>query len=122
MVTYTGIIDAFGKARRYEEMERVWANMKAQGVKPDLSAFIAIIGAYGRGGLYKRMEARFHDLQEAAKEMRLAVPKAGTAAYNVIIDAYGKAKLIDRMESAFEAMQETGHQPDVITYWCKFLP
>ncbi len=54
--------------------------------------------------------------------MRLAVPKAGTAAYNVIIDAYGKGKLIDRMESAFEAMQETGHQPDVITYWCKFLP
>jgi pentatricopeptide repeat protein len=61
-------------------------------------------------------------LKEAAKEMRLAVPKAGTAAYNVIIDAYGKGKLIDRMESAFEAMQETGHQPDVITYWCKFLP
>jgi pentatricopeptide repeat protein len=63
VVTYTGIIDAFGKARRYEEMERVWTDMKAQGVKPDLSAFIAIIGAYGRGGLYKRMEARFHDLQ-----------------------------------------------------------
>ncbi len=54
--------------------------------------------------------------------MRSAVPKPGTAAYNVIIDAYGKGKLIDRMESAFDAMQEAGHRPDVITYWCKFLP
>lgn len=28
IVTYTGIMDAYGKARKYEEMERVWKTMK----------------------------------------------------------------------------------------------
>lgn len=83
IVTYTGIIDAYGKAGRYEEMERVWERMKEQRLQPDYSAFVATISAYGRRGLYDKMEARFQELQvcDCRKPMQKFSDSCGPRSY-----------------------------------------
>lgn len=63
IVTYTGIMDAYGKAGKYEEMERVWKTLKNLSLQPDYSAYVATISAYGRCGMYDKMETRFQELE-----------------------------------------------------------
>jgi pentatricopeptide repeat protein len=63
VVTYTGIMDAYGKAGKYEEMEKVWKTMKDMHLLPDYSAYVATISAYGRCGMYDKMETRFQELE-----------------------------------------------------------
>lgn len=44
-------------------MERVWKIMKNLRLQPDYSAYVATISAYGRCGMYDKMETRFQELE-----------------------------------------------------------
>ncbi|KAE8666959.1 Tetratricopeptide repeat-like superfamily protein isoform 2 [Hibiscus syriacus] len=96
-VTYNTIIDGYGKAELFEDMENVLTDMIESGDSlPDIFTFNSIIGAYGRGGQIEKMES--------------------TSLLNLTGKPARKAGKIEKMEKYFKEMKQKGMKPNAITY------
>ncbi|CAN6897611.1 unnamed protein product [Brassica oleracea] len=144
-VTYNTILDGYGKAGMFEEMENVLADMIEDGDSlPDVFTLNSIIGSYGNGGNIKKMESWYNRFQLMGVEpdittfnvLILSFGKAGmykkmssvmdymekrffsptVVTYNIVIETFGKAGRIEKMEDVFRKMKYRGVKPNSITY------
>uniref|UniRef100_A0A1J3IS95 Pentatricopeptide repeat-containing protein n=1 Tax=Noccaea caerulescens TaxID=107243 RepID=A0A1J3IS95_NOCCA len=144
-VTYNTIIDGYGKAGMFEEMENVLADMIEDGDSlPDVFTFNSIVGSYGKGGNTRKMESWYNRFQLMGVQpdvttfniLILSFGKAGmfkkmssvmdfmekrffsltTVTYNIVIETFGKAGRIEKMDDVFRKMKYQGVKPNTITY------
>lgn len=109
-VTYNTIIDGYGKAKMFEEMERSLADMITNGDSlPDVVTFNSVIGAYGNSGHIKEMEMWYDEFQLMELE-----PDDKT--FNILIRSYGKAGMYEKMRSVMEFMEKRFFSPTIVTY------
>ncbi|KAF9675565.1 hypothetical protein SADUNF_Sadunf09G0045400 [Salix dunnii] len=109
-VTYNTIIDGYGKAKMFEEMENTLTDMIESGSSaPDLFTFNSIIGAYGRSGLIDKMEKWYTEFQ-------LMGLRQDIKTFNILIKSYGKAGMYGKMRSVLEFMEKRFFAPSIVTH------
>lgn len=145
IVTKNILIDGYGKAGMFQEMEDVLSQMLISEVcKPDEWTMNAIIRVFGNIGEIEIMEKWYQRFQNIgiqpdirtfeilissyAKEnlydkmaavmenMQKFSLSWTTATYNVVIDAFGRTGEIGHMEFAFNQMRLEGAKPDSVTF------
>ncbi|KAK4804384.1 hypothetical protein SAY86_004201 [Trapa natans] len=144
-VTYNTLIDGYGKAKMFEQMESSLMDMILSGsCLPDIFTFNSVISAYGQCGHVDDMERWYEEFQfmEISPDMitfnilirsygRLGMYEKMTSVlnymekrffmptvvtYNILIDAYGKAGDLRKMDEYFKKMKHQGMKPTSITY------
>ncbi|KAK8491431.1 hypothetical protein V6N13_046028 [Hibiscus sabdariffa] len=144
-VTYNTIIDGYGKAELFEDMENVLTDMIERGDSlPDIFTFNSILGAYGNGGQIEKMEKWYEEFQLMGirpdiNTFNILIKSFGKAGmyekmgsvmkfmvkrffsptivtYNIVIEVLGKAGKIEKMEEYFKEMKHKGMKPNAITY------
>ncbi|KAL2649685.1 hypothetical protein R1flu_017813 [Riccia fluitans] len=108
-VTYSTLIDAYGKCRDFPNMERTLWDMQRNGFACTLEAYNAMIDAYGKAGMINKME-------DVLERMRRAGCRADLSTYNILINILGKRGLWQDVQNVLMEMKEQGWKPDVWTY------
>ncbi|KAK7841835.1 pentatricopeptide repeat-containing protein [Quercus suber] len=128
-VTYNTLIDAYGKARKFSEMEStlvemlhekncepdVWTKNStlrafgpSAGVQPNIRTFNILLDSYGKAGEYEKMSAVMEYMQKYQYSWTIVT-------YNVVIDAFGKAGDLKQMEYLFRLMRSERIKPSCVT-------
>ncbi|KAG7025638.1 Pentatricopeptide repeat-containing protein, partial [Cucurbita argyrosperma subsp. argyrosperma] len=108
-VTYNTIINGFGKAKMFEQMESLLLEMIESGsCLPDLITFNSFIRAYGNSEQIEKMEKWYNEFQLMGIE-----PDDWT--YNTMISSYGKARMYDKMVSVLNFMEKRFFSPTIVT-------
>lgn len=144
-VTYNSIIDGYGKAGMFEQMENSLIDMIENGnCSPDVFTLNSFIGSYGNGGQIDKMKKWYDEFQlmgikpdiKTFNMMIKSFGKAGmyekmesvidfmksrfftptTVTYNTVIEVYGKAGEIEKMNNYFKKMKHIGMKPNSVTY------
>lgn len=109
-VIYNTIIDGYGKAGMFEQMECALTNMIEIGnCQPDVFTLNSLIGAYGNRGQIEKMEKWYEEFQ-------LMGTKPDIKTFNIMIKSYGKAGLYDKMKSVMDFMEKRFFSPTIVTY------
>lgn len=109
-VTYNIIIDGYGKAKMFEEMENTLTDMIESGSSvPDLFTFNSIIGAYGSSGRIDKMEKWYTEFQ-------LMGLRQDIKTFNILIRSYGKAGMYGKMRSVLEFMEKRFFSASIVTH------
>ncbi|EFH54164.1 pentatricopeptide repeat-containing protein [Arabidopsis lyrata subsp. lyrata] len=133
-VTYNTIIDGYGKAGMFEEMENVLADMiedgdslpdvftlnsiigssemvahEEDGELPDITTFNILILSFGKAGMYKKMSSVMDFMEKRFFSLT-------TVTYNIVIETFGKAGKIEKMDDVFRKMKYQGVKPNSISY------
>ncbi|KAB1199476.1 hypothetical protein CJ030_MR0G022769 [Morella rubra] len=109
-VTYNTLIDAYGKARRFAEMESILMEMlHERGAEPDVWTMNSTLRAFGSSGQIEIMEKCYEKFQTAGLQ-----PDIRT--FNILLDSYGKAGDYDKMSSVMEYMQKYHYSWTIVTY------
>ncbi|KAF3493259.1 hypothetical protein DY000_02056055 [Brassica cretica] len=117
-VTYNTILDGYGKAGLFEEMENVLADMIEDGDSlPDVFTLNSIIGSYGNGGNIRKMESWYNRFQLMGVEPDITTFNVLILSFGkAVIETFGKAGRIEKMEDVFRKMKYRGVKPNSITY------
>ncbi|XP_038898944.1 pentatricopeptide repeat-containing protein At3g53170 isoform X2 [Benincasa hispida] len=108
-VTYNTIINGFGKAKMFEQMESLLLEMiESDSCPPDLITFNTFIRAYGNSEQIEKMEKWYNEFQLMGIE-----PDIWT--YNTMITSYGKAGMYDKMVSVLNFMEKRFFSPTIVT-------
>ncbi|KAL5760432.1 hypothetical protein ACOSP7_018943 [Xanthoceras sorbifolium] len=109
-VTYNTIIDGYGKAKMFEELESSLTDMVESGsCLPDVFTLNSVLNAYGNSGKIEKME-KWYD------EFQLMGVKADVKTFNILINSYGKAGMYGKMKSVMDFMAQRFFPPNVVTY------
>lgn len=109
-VTYNTIIDGYGKAQLFEQMENSLTDMIESGTcLPDVFTFNIFIGSYGNCGKIKEMEKWFDEFQ-------LMGIRPDIKTFNILIRSYGKAGMYEKMGSVMEFMRKRFYSPTIVTH------
>ncbi|KAI4323435.1 hypothetical protein L6164_023041 [Bauhinia variegata] len=109
-VLYNTIIDGYGKARMFEQMENSLTNMIESGsCVPDIFTLNSILGAYGNSGQIENME-KWYD------EFQLMGIKPDIKTFNIMIRSYGKAYMYEKMNSVISYMEKRFFSPTIVTH------
>ncbi|XP_021303127.1 pentatricopeptide repeat-containing protein At3g53170 isoform X2 [Sorghum bicolor] len=114
-VIHNAIIDGYGKAAMFEEMEGALSAMLESGSNvPDIYTMNSVIGAYGNHG-------RTDEMEKSYSEFQLMGVEPDTKTFNIMIKSYviecfGRAGNIEKMEYYFRLMKIQGVKPNPITY------
>ncbi|GAV89856.1 PPR domain-containing protein/PPR_2 domain-containing protein/PPR_3 domain-containing protein [Cephalotus follicularis] len=109
-VTYNIIIDGYGKAKMFEEMENSLLDMIETGsCLPDIYTLNSVIGAYGNSGHIEKMERWYDEFQ-----LMNILPDIKT--FNIMIRSYGKAGMYKKMISVMKFMENRFFSPTIVTY------
>ncbi|KAG9160627.1 hypothetical protein Leryth_025014 [Lithospermum erythrorhizon] len=144
--TYTKLLVMLGKCRQPSQADFLFEIMKADGLKPTIDVYTALVSAYGLSGLLDKAFQIVHEMKDVynckpdvhtfsilikccTKHLRFDLTKhilsemsdlgvdCNTVTYNTIIDGYGKSKLFDLMEASLTYMIEIGTcAPDIFTF------
>ncbi|XP_072962354.1 pentatricopeptide repeat-containing protein At3g53170 isoform X1 [Typha angustifolia] len=110
VVTYNTIIDGYGKAGMFEEMENSLSDMLESGkYLPDVYTMNSIISAYGNYGRTYEMERWYNDFQLMGIE-------ADVQTFNILIKSYGKAGMYEKIRSVMQFMKKHFISPTVVTF------
>ncbi|XP_004135941.1 pentatricopeptide repeat-containing protein At3g53170 isoform X1 [Cucumis sativus] len=108
-VTYNTIINGFGKAKMFEQMESLLLEMiESDSCPPDLITFNTFIRAYGNSEQIEKMEKWY-------KEFQLMGIEPDIWTYNSMISSYGKAGMYDKMKSVLNFMEKRFFSPTIVT-------
>ncbi|XP_022153245.1 pentatricopeptide repeat-containing protein At3g53170 [Momordica charantia] len=108
-VTYNTIINGFGKAKMFEQMESLLLEMIESGsCHPDLITFNSLIKAYGNSEQIEKMEKWYNEFQ-------LMGIRPDVWTFNTMISSYGKAGMYDKMVSVLNFMENRFFSPTVVT-------
>ncbi|CAN1816016.1 Pentatricopeptide repeat-containing protein At3g53170 [Linum perenne] len=126
------IVDGYGKAGMFVEMENSLAEMVENGSSvPDIFTLNSVIGAYGRSGQIEKMEKWYDEFQLMGvspdiKTFNIMIRSYGRMkkrffsptimTHNIILDAYGKSGDIYEMGQYFKNMKHQGLKPNTVTY------
>ena len=83
IIHYSCYISILGKSRRWERALTVFAEMRSQGVQPNIYTYSALISACEKGG-------KWEEAQKVFDEMRSKDVQPNTITYNALIRAYEK--------------------------------
>ncbi|KAF2293431.1 hypothetical protein GH714_001712 [Hevea brasiliensis] len=109
-VTFNTIINGYGKAKMFEEMENSLTDMIESGSSsPDIFTFNSVIGAYGNNGQIEKMEKWYNEFQ-------LMGLSPDIKTFNILIRSYGKAGLYEKIKAVMKFMQRRFFSPTVVTY------
>ncbi|GAB2289047.1 hypothetical protein Dimus_023349 [Dionaea muscipula] len=109
-VTYNTIIDGYGKAGLYGQMENALSDMIDSGsCVPDIFTLNSFIWAYGNRGQIEKMEKSYEEFQ-----LMGVTPDVRT--FNILIRSYGNAGLCEKMESVLDFMKKRFFPPSVVTF------
>ncbi|XP_054816679.1 pentatricopeptide repeat-containing protein At3g53170 [Prosopis cineraria] len=109
-VIYNTIIDGYGKAGMFEQMEYFLTNMIEIGnCHPDVFTLNSLVGVYGNSGQIEKMEKWY-------EEFLLMGIKPDIKTFNIMIRSYGKAGLYDKMKSVMDFMEKRFFSPTIVTY------
>ncbi|PHT59208.1 Pentatricopeptide repeat-containing protein, chloroplastic [Capsicum baccatum] len=109
-VTYNTLIDSYGKAKRFKEMESTLVEMLRQrDCKPDVWTMNSTLRAFGGSGQIEMMEKCYEKFQSAGIE-----PSIKT--FNILLDSYGKTENYEKMGAVMEFMQKYHFSWTIVTY------
>ncbi|EXB96384.1 hypothetical protein L484_023104 [Morus notabilis] len=109
-VTYNVLIDAYGKARKFAEMEAVLVEMLQQEeCEPDVWTMNSTLRAFGGSGQIETMEKCYDKFQRAGIEPNIKT-------FNILLDSYGKAGEYEKMGAVMEYMQKYHYSWTIVTY------
>ncbi|KAK6940528.1 Pentatricopeptide repeat [Dillenia turbinata] len=109
-ITYNTLIDAYGKAQKFAEMERVLMEMLQDGgCEPDVWTMNSTIRAFGGSGQIEMMERCYEKFQSAGIQPNIMT-------FNVLLDSYGKADEYKKMSAVMEYMQKYHFSWTIVTY------
>jgi pentatricopeptide repeat protein len=99
-VTQNTVLSGYGKAGKFDEMERVLAGMlENTNCKPDVWTMNIILSLFGNIGQLESMEKWYEKFRNYGIEPE-------TRTFNILIGAYGKKKLYDKMSAVMEYMRK----------------
>ncbi|KAL9252176.1 Pentatricopeptide repeat-containing protein [Drosera capensis] len=97
-VTYNTLIDAYGKAEMYAEMESLLAKMLMQHhCQPDAWTMNSTMRAFGSSGQIELMEKCYEKFQAAGIQPTIRT-------FNLPLDSYGKSENLGKMSAVMEYM------------------
>lgn len=109
-VTYNTIIDGYGKAALFEQMEDLLTDMIENSTcLPDVFTFNSVIAAYGNSGQIEKMQSWFDEFQ-------LMGIKPDIVTFNILIKSFGKAGKYEKMGSVLDFMKKRFYSPTIVTY------
>lgn len=145
-ITFSTIIDAYGRKKKFHEMESTLIEMLNEGFKECVEAYNAMLDAYGNSDQLRKMETTFErmqmagcvpdittfnillkvygqeglfeDLQSVLGKIKRAGLKPNGHSYTSLIHAYGSRNRLDEALEYFHKMQKAGFEPDSVTYTC----
>lgn len=99
-VTQNIVLSGYGKAGKYDQMEKVLSNMlDSTTCKPDVWTMNTIISVFGNKGQIDAMERWYEKFRNFGIEPE-------TRTFNILIGAYGKKRMYDKMSSVMEYMRK----------------
>ncbi|KAK9075979.1 hypothetical protein SSX86_004309 [Deinandra increscens subsp. villosa] len=109
-VTYNTLIDAYGKAKRFVEMESTLVEMLRQREsKPDVWTMNSTLRAFGGSGQIETMEKCYEKFLCAGIQPNIKT-------FNILLDSYGKSGNYKKMSAVMEYMQKYHFSWTLVTY------
>ncbi|KAL3829303.1 hypothetical protein ACJIZ3_018105 [Penstemon smallii] len=109
-VTQNIVLSGYGKAGKYEEMEKVLTSMlNSTTSKPDVWTMNIILSIFGNEGQIEMMEKWYEKFRSFGIEPE-------TRTFNILIGAYGKKKMYNKMSSVMEYMRRLSFPWTTSTY------
>ncbi|KAL7123711.1 hypothetical protein ABFS83_14G000800 [Erythranthe nasuta] len=109
-VTQNTVLSGYGKAGKYEEMEKILSKMlESTTSEPDVWTMNTIIGLFGNAGQIDMMEKWYEKFRNFGIEPE-------TRTFNILIGAYGKKRMYDKMSSVMEYMRRLSFPWTTSTY------
>lgn len=109
-VTQNIVLSGYGKAGKYEQMEKVLSAMlESKTCKPDVWTMNIILSLFGNKGQIEMMERWYEKFRDFGIEPE-------TRTFNILIGAYGKKKMYDKMSSVMEYMRKLSFPWTTSTY------
>ncbi|XP_021854033.2 pentatricopeptide repeat-containing protein At5g48730, chloroplastic [Spinacia oleracea] len=109
-VTYNTLIDSYGKAGKFAEMESILAEMLTnRHCEPDVWTMNSTLRAFGNSGQIEMMETCYEKFQGAGIEPNIRT-------FNILLDSYGKSENYEKMSAVMEYMQKYHYSWTIVTY------
>ncbi|KAH7517549.1 pentatricopeptide repeat-containing protein At5g48730, chloroplastic [Ziziphus jujuba] len=109
-VTYNILIDAYGKARKFAEMETTLVEMlQEEDCEPDVWTMNSTLRAFGSSGQIETMEMCYEKFQSAGIQPNIKT-------FNILLDSYGKTGNYEKMSAVMEYMQKYHYSWTIVTY------
>lgn len=109
VVSYTLLINAYGKARREEEALAVFEEMLDAGVRPTHKAYNILLDAFAISGMAEEARTVF-------KSMRRDRITPDLCSYATMLSAYVNASDMEGAEKFFRRIKDDGLRPNVVVY------
>ncbi|XP_061988067.1 pentatricopeptide repeat-containing protein At5g48730, chloroplastic isoform X2 [Rosa rugosa] len=109
-ITYNTLIDAYGKSKKFAEMESTLvAMLSQQDCEPDVWTMNSVVRAFGSSGQIETMEKCFEKFHSAGIQPNIMT-------FNILLDSYGKAGNYKKMSAVMEYMQKYHYSWTIVTY------
>ncbi|RWW20427.1 hypothetical protein GW17_00015468 [Ensete ventricosum] len=109
-VTQNIVLGGYGKAGKFDEMEKVLCGMlESTTCKPDVWTMNIILSLFGNVGQVDMMEKWYEKFRSFGIEPE-------TRTFNILIGAYGKRRMYDKMTSVMEYMRKLAFPWTTSTY------
>ncbi|XP_015060612.1 pentatricopeptide repeat-containing protein At3g06430, chloroplastic-like [Solanum pennellii] len=109
-VTQNIVLSGYGRAGKYEEMEKVLSGMlESTDSRPDIWTMNTILSLFGNKGQVEMMERWYEKFCSFGIEPE-------TRTFNILISAYGKKRMYDKMSSVMEYMRKLSFPWTTSTY------
>ncbi|XP_010548125.1 PREDICTED: pentatricopeptide repeat-containing protein At2g17033 [Tarenaya hassleriana] len=106
---YKSIVSGLCNMDRPYDAERVLAEMKTEGIKPELFEYRSVLYGYGRLGL-------FFDMNRTVHEMESDGHKIDTVCSNMVLSSYGARDALPEMGSWLQKLKGFGIPLSIRTY------
>ncbi|KAG0581677.1 hypothetical protein KC19_4G271000 [Ceratodon purpureus] len=112
LVSYNGVIGAYGKTGDFVQMEKTLFIMRLQKhIKPDTVTSNTLLDSYGRGREFVKMEQVLKSMTSAKSRHR---PDSKT--YNILMSGYARAGEVEKMEWSRSRMEAANFKLDFRSY------
>ncbi|XP_050378764.1 pentatricopeptide repeat-containing protein At5g48730, chloroplastic isoform X1 [Argentina anserina] len=109
-ITYNTLIDAYGKFKKFAEMElTLVAMLSQQDCEPDVWTMNSVVRAFGSSGQIETMEKCFERFHSAGIQPNIMT-------FNILLDSYGKSEDYKKMSAVMEYMQKYHYSWTIVTY------
>ncbi|XP_051138589.1 pentatricopeptide repeat-containing protein At5g48730, chloroplastic [Andrographis paniculata] len=109
-ITYNTLLDAYGKSKKFTEMESVLVEMlRRKDCRPDVWTMNSTLRAFGGSGQIEMMENCYEKFQSAGIEPNIKT-------FNILLDSYGKSENYGKMSAVMQYMQRYHFSWTVVTY------
>lgn len=112
IVSFNGVIGAYGKAGNYVQMEKTLFVMRMQKhIKPDTVTSNSLIESYGRGKDFVKMEQVLKSMSGAQSRQ-----KPDLKTYNIVMSNYARVGEVEKMNWSLSRMKDANFEPNLRSY------